>query len=77
MRPRKALISAAEIPSLLIAETSGLVGFPGKEGVLGLEVIEGYGNALDEPSVSGLSLEGGWNEDHTATGTSHLYLSST
>jgi hypothetical protein len=42
MRPRKALISVAELPSLLSAETSGLVGFPRKEVVLGLEVIEGY-----------------------------------
>lgn len=42
MPPKKALMSASELPSLPVAETSALVGFPEEMVVLGLEVIEGY-----------------------------------
>jgi len=47
MPPRKALILAAELPSLPPAETSTLVDFPEEVVVLALGVIEGYRNTVN------------------------------
>jgi len=48
------LISAAELPPPPVAETPPLVGLPEEMAVLGLEVIEGYKNVVDNFLILGV-----------------------